>query len=213
MEEQEILFKNTTNMNEECKRDFIQFIWLKYNKYKYWTIMILMITNLLLLGVWRIINEIRIYGNISTSSSAFVAIYLIMIFAILWLPNQKVKKNDNMVYKYDFLDEYMQVYNQLAVEKILYENTSLIKNVCNTKRYIYFMISDARGFIVDKNGFDNYNEEEFKKYIENRFNNKYIDFTDKKNKKQYKQLFKISDIFKCIFIMYALTVLLCNIFN
>lgn len=213
MEAKEVLFKNTTDVNESCKGDFIQFIWLGYNKYKYWTIMILVVINLLLLGVCRIINQIRIYGKITTSSVAFLVVYLLIFFIVLWLPNRKGKSNANIVYNYEFFDEYMQISSQLATEKILYTNTNIIKSVCNTEKYIYFMLSGATGFIIDKSGFDSYDEGAFKSYIENKFNDKYIDFTDKKNKKQYKKIFKVSDIFKCLFIVYAVTIFLCIIFD
>lgn len=191
MEEQEILFKNTTNMNEECKKEFMKFIWLRYNNFEYWIAVIMSIMNLILLGIYRIVSQIRNDGSITSSNISVILGCLVVIFIILRLPNRKTKRTKNLLYKYEFSDKYMQSYNGLVLQKIWYTNIEAIKSVCNTDKYIYFMYDKTGGMVIDKRGFDGDEEELFKDYIKNKFNGKYIDFTDKRDKKKYKQLFDL----------------------
>lgn len=67
------------------------------------------------------------------------------------------------------------------------------------------MINNRQGFIVDKRGFENYNDQDFTNYLKDKFNDKYINFLDKTKKK----LYSIKDIIFCVilFMMFCTMVL------
>lgn len=208
MEEQKNLYKNETKFTKENLQEFSKFIWLKYNKIRYWEIIIFSCL-FFVFGVIGAISQIVNYHKIpNTFTLIFVLIFAIVILKMIKLAKGNAKispQAQDITYKYEFTDDYLTISTELASQKFLYTDLSNIKNICNTEKYIYIMINGSQGFIVDKRGFENYSEQDFTNYLKEKFNDKYINFLDKTKKK----LYSIKDIIFCVilFMMFCTMVL------
>lgn len=208
MEEQKNLYKNETKFTKENLQEFSKFIWLKYNKIRYWEIIIFSCL-FFVFGVIGSISQIVNYHKIpNTFTLIFVLIFAIVILKMIKLAKGNAKispQAQDITYKYEFTDDYLLISTELASQKFLYTDLSNIKNICNTEKYIYIMINGSQGFIVDKRGFENYSEQDFTNYLKEKFNDKYINFLDKTKKK----LYSIKDIifFVILFMMFCTMVL------
>lgn len=209
MSDEKILFENETKFTKEVLQDFSKFIYLKYNKFRYWAAIIFSFL-FLIFGIYGAIIQIITYKTIpNTFSIVFISFFSIIIFVLIKIAKGNIKvqeKTKDIIYNYKFTEEYIFISTELATEKILYTNLNNIQNVCNTEKYIYIMINKKVGYIIDKNGFKNYDEKEFLNYIQNKFKEKYINFLDNKRK----QLFTIKDIVICIIIFIMFMIMLCG---
>lgn len=208
MEEQKNLYKNETKFTKENLQTFSKFIWLKYNKFRYLEIIIFSCL-FFVFGIIGAISQIVKYHKIpNTFTLIFVLIFAVVIIKMIKLAKGNVKINsqaNDITYKYEFTENYLLISTELASQKFLYTDLSNIKNICNTEKYIYIMINNRQGFIVDKRGFENYNDQDFTNYLKDKFNDKYINFLDKTKKK----LYSIKDIIFCVilFMMFCTMVL------
>lgn len=208
MEEQKNLYKNETKFTKENLQTFSKFIWLKYNKFRYLEIIIFSCL-FFVFGIIGAISQIVKYHKIpNTFTLIFVLIFAVVIIKMIKLAKGNVKINsqaNDITYKYEFTENYLLISTELASQKFLYTDLSNIKNICNTEKYIYIMINNRQGFIVDKRGFENYNDQDFTNYLKDKFNDKYINFLDKTKKK----LYSIKDIIFCVilFMMFCTIVL------
>lgn len=208
MEEQKNLYKNETKFTKENLQTFSKFIWLKYNKFRYLEIIIFSCL-FFVFGIIGAISQIVKYHKIpNTFTLIFVLIFAVVIIKMIKLAKGNVKINsqaNDITYKYEFTENYLLISTELASQKFLYTDLSNIKNICNTEKYIYIMINNRQGFIVDKRGFENYNDQDFTNYLKDKFNDKYINFLDETKKK----LYSIKDIIFCVilFMMFCTMVL------
>ena len=178
MENEEILFKCETNLNKESLKEFSKFISLKYNKSKYWTLTIIFAV-LLLLCIIALIYQIN-FLKISpkTSIIIFRILFITTLFIMLKLGTGAVKINEKSLGKinYEFTNDYMFIFTELSSQKILYSDISIIRNVCNTEKYIYFMTSTKTGLILDKAEIKQENKLNFIKYLQDKFKDKFQEF-------------------------------------
>ncbi len=199
MEDEKILYKNETIFNKENLQNFSRFVWLQYNKFKYWAIIIFS-TLFLIFGIVGAIGQVMRYQRIpNTFTLIFILIFVSIIIVMVRLAKGNVKieeKNKDTLLKFEFSDDYLLISTELSSQKFLYTDLSNIQNVCNTEKYIYIMINKRTGYIIDKRGFNNCNEQNFTNYLKDKFKDKYIDFLDNKRKK----LFTIKDVIVCIFV-------------
>lgn len=181
MEDEKILYKNETIYNKENLQNFSKFIWLQYNKFKYWAIIIFS-TLFLIFGIVGAIGQVMRFQKIpSTFTLIFILLFASIIIVMIKLTkgNLKIEENSkDILYKYDFFNNYLLISTELANQKILYTNLNNIQNICNTEKYLYIMINKRTGYIIDKSGFDNYNEQDFENYLKDKFKNKYINYLD-----------------------------------
>ncbi len=200
MENEKILYKNETKLNKDNLQNFSEFIWLQYNKFKYWAIIIFS-TLFLIFGIVGAIGQVMRFQRIpNTFTLVFILIFVSIIIAMIKIVkgNVKIEENSkNILYKYDFYNDYLLISTKLTSQKILYTDLSNIQNVCNTEKFIYIMINKKTGYIIDKNGFNNYEELDFTEYLKNKFKNKYIDYLDNTKKRS----FTIKDIIVCIIVL------------
>lgn len=197
MEDEKILYKNETIYNKENLRNFSKFIWLQYNKFKYWAIIIFSTLFLIFSIVGGIGQVIRFQRIPNTFILIFILVFasIIMVMIKLVKGNVKIEENNkDALYQYDFSNNYLLISTELASQKILYNDLNNIQNVCNTEKYIYIMINKKTGYIIDKSGFDNYMEQDFTNYIKGKFKDKYIDYLDNEKKRSY----TVKDIIVCI---------------
>lgn len=94
----------------------------------------------------------------------------------LGMGNVKINEKALGKMNYEFTNDYMLIYNELSSQKILYNDISIIKNVCNTERYIYFMTSTKSGWILDKEEISKEDEINFVKYLQDKFKDKFQEF-------------------------------------
>ena len=197
MEDEKILYKNETIYNKENLRNFSKFIWLQYNKFKYWAIIIFSTLFLIFSIVGGIGQVIRFQRIPNTFILIFILVFasIIMVMIKLVKGNVKIEENNkDALYQYDFSNNYLLISTELASQKILYNDLNNIQNVCNTEKYIYIMINKKTGYIIDKSGLDNYMEQDFRNYIKGKFKDKYIDYLDNEKKRSY----TVKDIIVCI---------------
>lgn len=188
MENEKILYKNKTIYNKENCKNFVRFILLQYNKFKYWATIILSTLFLITCIIGGIKQIIRFQKIPNTTTLFFILFFTSIIITMIKLAKGNVKIKDNLkdiIYKYDFSDDYLLISTELSTQKILYADLKNIQNVCNTEKYMYIMFTKRTGYIIDKSGFNNYNEQEFKNYMKNKFRSKYIDYLDTKKNKSY----------------------------
>ena len=208
MEEQKNLYKNETKFTKENLQTFSKFIWLKYNKFRYLEIIIFSCLFFVSGIIGAISQSVKYHKIPNTFTLIFVLIFAVVIIKMIKLAKGNVKINsqaNDITYKYEFTENYLLISTELASQKFLYTDLSNIKNICNTEKYIYIMINNRQGFIVDKRGFENYNDQDFTNYLKDKFNDKYINFLDKTKKK----LYSIKDIIFCVilFMMFCTIVL------
>lgn len=208
MEEQKNLYKNETTFTKENLQTFSKFIWLKYNKFRYLEIIIFSCLFFVFGIIGAISQSVKYHKIPNTFTLIFVLIFAVVIIKMIKLAKGNVKINsqaNDITYKYEFTENYLLISTELASQKFLYTDLSNIKNICNTEKYIYIMINNRQGFIVDKRGFENYNDQDFTNYLKDKFNDKYINFLDETKKK----LYSIKDIIFCVilFMMFCTMVL------
>lgn len=208
MEEQKNLYKNETTFTKENLQTFSKFIWLKYNKFRYLEIIIFSCLFFVSGIIGAISQSVKYHKIPNTFTLIFVLIFAVVIIKMIKLAKGNVKINsqaNDITYKYEFTENYLLISTELASQKFLYTDLSNIKNICNTEKYIYIMINNRQGFIVDKRGFENYNDQDFTNYLKDKFNDKYINFLDETKKK----LYSIKDIIFCVilFMMFCTMVL------
>ncbi len=208
MEEQKNLYKNETKFTKENLQTFSKFIWLKYNKFRYLEIIIFSCLFFVFGIIGAISQSVKYHKIPNTFTLIFVLIFAVVIIKMIKLAKGNVKINsqaNDITYKYEFTENYLLISTELASQKFLYTDLSNIKNICNTEKYIYIMINNRQGFIVDKRGFENYNDQDFTNYLKDKFNDKYINFLDETKKK----LYSIKDIIFCVilFMMFCTMVL------
>lgn len=208
MEEQKNLYKNETKFTKENLQTFSKFIWLKYNKFRYLEIIIFSCLFFVFGIIGAISQSVKYHKIPNTFTLIFVLIFAVVIIKMIKLAKGNVKINsqaNDITYKYEFTENYLLISTELASQKFLYTDLSNIKNICNTEKYIYIMINNRQGFIVDKRGFENYNDQNFTNYLKDKFNDKYINFLDETKKK----LYSIKDIIFCVilFMMFCTMVL------
>ena len=188
MKNEKVLYKNETIYNKENLKNFSKFTWLQYNKFKYWAIIIFS-TLFLIFGITGGIGQVIRYQRIpNTFTLIFILVFISIIMVMIKLAKGNVKieeNNKDVLYKYEFSNDYLLISTELASQKILYNDLKNIQNVCNTEKYIYIMINKRAGYIIDKNGFDNYNEQDFTDYMKDKFKDKYIDYLDNVKRKSY----------------------------
>lgn len=201
MEDKKILYKNETIYNKENLQNFSKFIYLQYNKFKYWAIIVFS-TLFLIFGIVGGIGQVIRFQRIpNTFTLIFILVFasIIMVMIKLAKGNVKIEENNkDTLYKYDFSNNYFLVSTELASQKILYTDLNNIQNVCNTEKYIYIMINKRTGYIIDKRGFINYMEQDFTDYMKGKFKDKYIDYLDNGKKRS----FTIKDIIVCIVVFF-----------
>ena len=208
MEEQKNLYKNETKFTKENLQTFSKFIWLKYNKFRYLEIIIFSCLFFVFGIIGAISQSVKYHKIPNAFTLIFVLIFAVVIIKMIKLAKGNVKINsqaNDITYKYEFTENYLLISTELASQKFLYTDLSNIKNICNTEKYIYIMINNRQGFIVDKRGFENYNDQDFTNYLKDKFNDKYINFLDETKKK----LYSIKDIIFCVilFMMFCTMVL------
>lgn len=208
MKEQKNLYKNETKFTKENLQTFSKFIWLKYNKFRYLEIIIFSCLFFVFGIIGAISQSVKYHKIPNTFTLIFVLIFAVVIIKMIKLAKGNVKINsqaNDITYKYEFTENYLLISTELASQKFLYTDLSNIKNICNTEKYIYIMINNLQGFIVDKRGFENYNDQDFTNYLKDKFNDKYINFLDETKKK----LYSIKDIIFCVilFMMFCTMVL------
>ena len=208
MEEQKNLYKNETKFTKENLQTFSKFIWLKYNKFRYLEIIIFSCLFFVFGIIGAISQSVKYHKIPNTFTLIFVLIFAVVIIKMIKLAKGNVKINsqaNDITYKYEFTENYLLISTELASQKFLYTDLSNIKNICNTEKYIYIMINNRQGFIVDKRGFENYNDQDFTNYLKDKFNDKYINFLDETKKK----LYSMKDIIFCVilFMMFCTMVL------
>ena len=197
MEDEKILYKNETIFNKENLQNFSKFVWLQYNKFKHWATIIFS-TLFLIFGIVGAIGQIMRFQRLpNTFTLIFILIFASIIIVMVKLAKGNVKieeKNKDMLFKFEFSDEYLLISTELANQKFLYADLSNIQNVSNTEKYIYIMINKRTGYIIDKRGFNKYDEQNFTDYLKDKFKDKYIDYLCDTKKRTY----TIKDIFVCI---------------
>lgn len=199
MEDEKILYKNETIYNKENLQNFSKFIWLQYNKFKYWAIIVFSTLFLIFGMVGGIGQVIRFQRIPNTFTLIFILVFasIIMVMIKLAKGNVKIEENNkDTLYKYDFSSNYLLISTELTSQKILYTDLNNIQNVCNTEKYIYIMINKRTGYIIDKSGFNNYIEQDFTDYMKCKFKDKYIDYLDNEKKRSY----TVKDIIVCIIV-------------
>ncbi len=174
----ENVFKFETNLTKEKLKDFSKFVFLKYNKSKYWTITTVFAVLFILCLIALVYQTVFLKISPKTSTIIYGIIYLTVICIMIKLGMGNVKINEKALGKmnYEFTNDYMLIYNELSSQKILYNDISIIKNVCNTERYIYFMTSTTSGWILDKEEISKEDEINFVKYLQDKFKDKFQEF-------------------------------------
>lgn len=204
MNDEEILFENKTEYSEETLKKFCKFVCLKYNKFKYWKILASVIL-FLAIGVYGAIHQIIQYHRVPNAISiCCILICATIIFKIIEMTTgnaKAVRKAKKITNKYEFTDKYMVVSNELSSQKFLYEDLSQIQSICSTERYIYIMANERAGYIIDKNGFTNYDEEAFNHYLQIKFKDKYIGNVSKKKLCTVKDILSLAFWIFCFYIM------------
>lgn len=125
MEDVKILFKNSSKIELEDLKNFSAFVSTKYNKYKYWIIVILAFINIILFGIVRAINQINRFHIISVSTILNVLVFASIILGVVGWKKGKVNEkniNKDLKYTYEFTDKYILIKtNMLASQKILFD--------------------------------------------------------------------------------------------
>lgn len=207
MENEKILYKNETVLNKNNLQNFSKFVWLQYNKFKYWAIIIFS-TLFLIFGIVGAIGQVIRFQRIPNAFTlVFILIFASIIIAMIKIAKGNIKideKNKDTLYKYEFSNDYLLISTELTNQKILYADSSNIQNVCNTAKYIYIMFNKKTGYIIDKNGFTNFNEQDFTEYLTNKFKTKYINYLDNTKKRSL----TIKDIVICTMVLLIFCVML-----
>lgn len=121
MENEKILYKNETIYNKENLQNFSKFIWLQYNKFKYWAIIIFSTLFLVFGMVGGIGQVIRFQRIPNTFTLIFILVFasIIIVMTKLAKGNVKIEENNkDTLYKYDFSNEYLLISTELASQKI-----------------------------------------------------------------------------------------------
>ena len=193
MEKEEILFKNVTKMEKQDYEIFSRFWLTKYKRYNYITKVIVCLI-FLFLGVYSPIYQIATYGTIN-SVLLFRLYTHLCVFIVLIMPKGTINEKQNIENNYEFTDSKIIIRtNTYNTQEIIYEKYNPIYRVCETEKYIYFMTLNNSAYILNKDEFIVGKREDFSKYIKEKYKEKYIDFNDSKNKKQFKNLYNKSEV-------------------
>lgn len=178
--ENEILFENETLYDNASHRSYKLFYYYKYK---------LKSTIIWLLIAEFFVVYISIYTNKALLSSksplptmhivAFVLnciIFLLLpVFAVI-VKSLIIPKLDICTMHIQFSDSFLYYEYGNSTFKLLYEDTSCIEKVCDTKDYVYFMLGKRCAFYVDKRKFIKGNPDNFSKYLEEKFSEKYKNY-------------------------------------
>lgn len=192
--EEEILFSNTTKMKKDNYEVFSHFYSTKYKRYSYITKLVMFFSAFLLFGVFSPIYQVITLGDVNFSP-VYVGIICLAIFIGLFIPSKVKEPKQSMEYNYEFKKDKMIITtNTHNTQEIIYDKYDPIYRVCEYEEYIYFVTLNDSAYILNKDEFNKGKKEEFEKYLKEIYKDKYIDFNNIADKKQFKKLYNKADI-------------------
>lgn len=156
--EQQLLFKNMTIYNSKNYNKFLEFHNKRYElSYNFYTIIMS-----ILLGYCVIIN--LKHKNILLIL-IFLMLFVGFLFFRFYLPIRRVKNTSSNIKKTTNTKHIFLFYNfYLKVDKQIMYYFKLYK-VFETKDYFYLYINPDYSLMLNKNGFEKGNVDEFRKFI------------------------------------------------
>lgn len=163
----EILFKNVTQYTKEEMARFQKFHKSKnYNKYKFWTI------SLLILFISFFILNILYRNWYAAVGTMFLAV-MMYVYYYYTMPKRKKENNKKQLaqkFIFGFTNKYIEVKADKVDNKISYHK---FHRVYETKTNFYLYIDDEYAILINKNGFVLGTLNEFRKFIKKRMMFKY----------------------------------------
>lgn len=172
------LFEAHTELSNDNVKNLSKFIWFKYYR-KGYVFVLLWIIALVVSCTYNIILNYTTTGSLSKNSILYSVMIVVSFVFLFMFPRAKMKKDARVLYNYSFYDDRMVISiksSANSVVEILYSDTSAIKNVCNTKRYVFFMVNKKAGYMLDKNSLPADSEIEFLTYLQHKFAFKYKNY-------------------------------------
>lgn len=215
--EEEILFKNTTKMKKDDYKILSHFWTVKYNRYIYRTKLIMFFSTFLLFGIFSPIYQAVEFGTVN-----FYPVYIGIICLFIFISSIMLTKNEepkqSMEFQFIFKKDKMIIITNIHnTQEIIYDIYNPIYRVCEYEKYIYFITQDGSTYVLNKDEFDKGKKEDFIKYLKEIYIEKYIDFNNIADKKQFKKLYNKSDIIKtvkaCAFIIITIIIIISAITN
>lgn len=171
-------FEVDTELSNDNVRNLSKFIWFKYYR-KGYVLVLLCIIVLVINCIYNIISNYTTTGSLSKNSILYFVMIVVSFVFLFMVPRAKMKNDAHVLYNYSFYDNRMVIKissSTKSVVEIMYSDTSVIKNVCNTKRYVFFMVSNKSGYMLDKNNLPYNSEVEFLTYLQHKFAFKYKNY-------------------------------------
>lgn len=165
-----VKFENITKNDEKTYQDFLRFHTEKYfMRYVIKTlgiiaILIYMIVSVISFKIWKLVS-VLVIGLISY---IIYRIYSQKKIVKDELKSSKIVEKETFIFK--FYDKIINIDTGNQVQEIRY------KNICKAfevKKYFYLYIDKTHAFILDKNGFVNQNNNEFKKFLKNKLKRRF----------------------------------------
>lgn len=213
--EEEILFKNTTKLDKECKDQYLYFYYTKYKKYSHITRLVVFLIGFIIYGV-----VFPIYKTIANETLSFSTIYIgifcLFSFIVVLLPKRTREDKQNTECNYEFTNEKMIIKtNMHNTQEFIYDKYNPIYKVCEYGEYIYFLNINNTAYCLKKDELIEGKKEDFIKYIKEIYKDKYIDFNDKNNKEQFKQVYDksviITTIGRCILLIIGFAMIMASL--
>ncbi len=162
------LFKNKTKCTQKEYEAFLKSYEKEY-AFSEWTYTILYIGFFILCIVLGILNK-EILLTIALIIGLIIYIWYKFIRPVTKIKNQNKKLEKEYTNTYNFYKRYFSVENVDGSAQILYFK---VYKVIENKTHFYIYISREYAFIVDKNGFEKGDCNEFKKFIRKKVFGKY----------------------------------------
>ena len=157
-----VLFKNKTKYSKEIYEEFLDFHQEKYGtsyyiytalivlallfciilqfKYKNYLISILTMLILLIFLMWRFYHPTKVIEN--------------------EMKSKKIEKEQEFIFK--FFDRYFTIYSQKLNRQIRYWQ---LRKIFETEEFFYLYIDKTHALLLDKNGFEIGDSEQFRKFM------------------------------------------------
>jgi hypothetical protein len=169
-----ILFENETELRKEENKIFRKFIFSKYIKLNFLSILIelfiIFIAICFFVGlIWSLIKE-----GVYIGALIFL---LAIVFGVIKSKRDSKKEEKVYRYKYEFYEEYVTIHinnltNTLISDSKITFSELGIKDINKYNGYIFLMNSAKGGWMINENTFTIGNKEDFEKYIQEKFNKK-----------------------------------------
>lgn len=137
-------------------------------------VVLIFFTILLVVNIFTLVQVIR--DNRTISIVPLVIYFIIIIWAIISILGTKQKQSlkKEIIWSYEFYDEYMMIITDISTLKIIYKEQDFVKNICKYKGYIFLIQSEKSGWMINENNFTVGEKEDFDKYLQDKFNKTFL---------------------------------------